>query len=154
MDLFGQSGTWWLLVAVLLSVAELLAPGVFLVFLAVAAAITGALALLFPGLGLAGELAGFAAWSVLAVTIGRRWYRDYPVDSIDPLLNDRAARLLGEVVTVTHAIEDGRGRVQVGDGEWPARGPNAGVGTKVRIIGSQGACLTVEHVQTASLPPS
>src|SRR3546814_4961906 len=43
----------------------------------------------------------------------------------DPLLNQRGGRLIGEVLTVTQAIEDGRGRAKVGDGEWPVRGPDA-----------------------------
>ena len=38
------------------------------------------------------------------------------------LLNDRTAQLIGQVVTVVVAIENGEGRVRVGDSEWSARG--------------------------------
>lgn len=144
MDWLQHPPLLWLIAAVALGIAELLVPGVFLVFLAVAAAITGALALLLPELPVAGQLLGFALWSALAVLIGRRWYRDFPVPSADPLLNDRVARLVGEVVTVTEPISDHGGRVRVGDGEWPARGPDMPAGARVRITGATGATLRVE----------
>ncbi|KEY97856.1 membrane protein, partial [Sphingomonas sp. BHC-A] len=67
-----------------------------------------------------------------------------PVDSQDPLLNDRAARLVGEVVTVVEPIDNGRGRVKVGDGVWSCRGPDAPVGARVRVTGAEGSVLTVE----------
>lgn len=148
-DWFDTLGGWWLIAAVLLGIAELVAPGVFLIFLAAAAAITGALVLIFPDMPLAVQLLGFAAWSVVSVLLGRRFYRDMPVESTDPLLNDRIARLLGETVTVTVAIDGGSGRVRVGDSEWAARGPDAPVGARMRITGAVGNALKVEPL---SLP--
>ncbi|MES2338625.1 MAG: NfeD family protein [Pseudomonadota bacterium] len=143
---FDNLAGWWLIAAVLLGGAELLVPGVFLIFLAIAAAVTGAFLLFFPELPVAAQLLSFAAWSAIAVWIGRRWYRDNPVHSSDPLLNDRVARLLGETVTVVQAIDGGMGRVRVGDSEWPARGPDVPAGTRVRVVGGQGTTLTVERV--------
>lgn len=150
MDWLHHPALLWLIAAVALGIAELVVPGVFLVFLAVAAAITGALALLFPDLPVAGQLLGFAGWSVVAVLIGRRWYHDFPVQSADPLLNDRIARLIGEVVTVVEPVSDHGGRVRVGDGEWPARGPDMPAGARVRIIGAKGATLHVEPLPSLS----
>ncbi len=136
----------WLIAALLLGIAELAVPGVFLIFLAVAAAVTGLLTLAIPAVGLVGQLVSFALWSGIAVAIGRRWYRDFPVASADPLLNDRGARLIGQVVRVATPIESGAGRVRVGDGEWPARGPDAPAGAKVRVIACEAGVLTVESV--------
>jgi len=138
-----DSGYAWLLLAVALGVAELAVPGVFLVFIALAAGITGLLTLLFPALTLPAELAVFGAWSVVTVLVGRRWYTDYPVDSDDPLLNDRGARLIGQTVIVVEPIVGGSGRVRVGDSEWIARGPDLPVDTRVRIVGVSGAILHV-----------
>ena len=137
---------WWLIGAGVLGALELLVPGVFLVFVAAAAAIVGAFLLLFPDLPLTAQLIAFAVWAAVAVAIGRRWYRDYPVATTDPLLNDRAARLLGETVVVTQAIAGGTGRVRVGDGEWLARGEDAPAGARVRVIGVSGASVTVEAI--------
>lgn len=151
MDWFESPGIWWLIAAVLLAITELAVPGVYLVFFAVAAAITGGLTLFFPELSLGGQLIGFAAWSFVAVMVGRRWYIDYPVATSDPLLNDRIGRLIGETVTVVEAIDGGQGRVRVGDGEWPAHGPDMAVGSRARITGAQGTALTVEPLPV--LPP-
>ncbi len=136
----------WLIVAVLLGIAELAVPGVFLVFLAIAAAVTGIAVFALPALPLAVQLGSFAAWSVVTVLIGKRWYRDYPVEGGDPMLNDRAARMVGEIVVVETAIVDGHGRVRVGDGGWPACGADAAVGTRLRVVAVEDGALVVEPV--------
>ena len=110
----------WLLAATALGIAELLVPGVFLIWLAAAAAVTGFVTLIF-GIPLAFQFAVFALLSLGMVWYGRRWYHNNPVESSDPLLNDRTARLIGRTVTVAAAIEHGEGRVRVGDSVWPCR---------------------------------
>ena len=146
MDMIGASGAW-LIAALVLGIAELAVPGVFLVFLAIAAAATGIAVFALPDLPVAAQLGAFAVWSVVTVLIGKRWYRDYPVEGSDPMLNDRAARLVGEIVTVETAIVEGRGRVLVGDGGWPARGPAAGVGELMRVVAVDGGTLVVEPLR-------
>ncbi len=132
MGMIGAAGAW-LIAALVLGIAELAAPGIFFVFLAIAAAVTGVALLGLPELPIAVQLASFAVWSTVTVLIGRRWYRDYPVAGADPMLNDRSARMVGQIVIVETAIVDGRGRVLVGDGSWPACGDDAAAGTRVRI---------------------
>lgn len=141
----------WLIGAAVLGIAELLMPGLFLIWLAAAAAITGFAALLF-GIPLAFQFALFALVALAAVYVGRRWYANHPVESSDPFLNDRAARLIGETVVVVGAIENGVGRVKVGDSVWNARGPDAEVGARVRVIGADGTCLKVERAVIANSP--
>ncbi len=143
MDMIGASGAW-LIAALLLGIAELAVPGVFLVFLAIAAAVTGAAVFALPDLPVTAQLGSFAVWSVVTVLIGRRWYVDYPVEGGDPMLNDRAARMIGEIVTVETAIVEGHGRVVVGDGGWPARGEDAPVGARVRVVAVQDGAVVVE----------
>lgn len=139
----------WLMTALLLGIAELMVPGVFLIFLAAAAALTG-LAALILGVPVLFQLALFPLFALASVYAGRRWYSGRDIESSDPLLNDRLARHAGEIVVVVGAIEDGRGRVKLGDGVWPAKGPDAPVGARVRIVGAEGTCLRVEPV---ALPP-
>jgi membrane protein implicated in regulation of membrane protease activity len=137
---------------VLLLIAEVIAPGFFLVFIGGAAIATGLFTVLF-GLGLPMQLALFAIYSLLAVMIGRRAYANSADQrSDDPLLNDRVARLVGRVVTVVEAIDEHSGRVRVGDSEWSARGGPAASGERVRITGVDGNCLTVEAER--ALPPA
>ena len=144
-------GWLWLIGGVLLLILEVIAPGFFLVFLGAAAIATGLFTVLF-NLGAAAELALFALYSVIAVLVGRRFYANRTADSTDPLLNDRAGRLVGKVVTVVATVDDQSGRVRVGDSEWSARGGPAAVGERVRITGVEGNCLTVEAHRV--LPPA
>lgn len=135
----------WLIAAAALGIAELLFPGIFLIWIAAAAAGTGLLTL-FSGVGAAFQFALFALLSIGSVYLGRRWYAAHPVETADPLLNNRAARLIERTVTVVERIEHGEGRVKVGDSVWNCRGPDCTVGTRVRITGAQGTCLVVEPV--------
>jgi hypothetical protein len=142
----GIEAHWvWLLAAAALGIAEILVPGVFLIWLAAAAALTGLATLAF-GLPLAFQLVLFALIAIAAVYGGRRWYAQNPVPTSDPLLNDRLARLKGETLVLVSDIENGRGRVRVGDGVWSCRGPDCPAGTRVRVVGSEGSCLRVEPV--------
>jgi hypothetical protein len=144
-DIAANSHWWWLIGGLVLLSAVMLVPGVYLVWLGVAALLTGVLAFALP---LPAELASFAALSVGTTLLGRGWYRTRPVVSSNPLLNDRGAQLIGQVVSVVEAGADGRLRVKVGDGVWTARGTAAQLGQEVRIIGSDGQTLIVEALGT------
>ena len=133
----------WLSVGVLLVAAEIVAPGFFLIWIGAAAIVTGVLAWVLP-LGIPLQLGIFAVLAIVALYGGRRWLKANPITTADPNLNQRAVRLVGEVLTVTRAIEDGRGRAKVGDGEWPVRGPDTAEGAKVRVVSADGGELVVE----------
>ena len=135
----------WLVFAALLGMAEVMLPGVFLIWVALAAAVTGLIALALP-VSVPVQLLIFALLCLLSVWGGRRWYAANPADSQDPLLNDRTARLNGEIVTVVEAIEAGHGRVKVGDSVWLCRGPDAPIGSRVRVVGAEASVLQVELV--------
>ncbi|HEV2818837.1 MAG TPA: NfeD family protein [Allosphingosinicella sp.] len=134
---------WWLIAAVALGILELLAPGFFLVWMGAAAALTGIVVALVP-MPLAWQLGLFVLLAFAAVFAGRIYYKRRPVPSGDAKLNVRAARLIGKTVTVESAIENGEGRVRVGDGVWNARGPDAPAGASVVIVAADGTCLVVE----------
>ncbi len=136
---------FWLSLAVVLGSAEMVAPGFFLIWLGIAAAITGILAWLLP-ISFFLEIGIFAALAIAAVYAARKYLKDNPITSSDPLLNDRGGRLVGELVTVVEAIDGGTGRVRVGDSVWNARGPDTPVGTRVRVTGASGSLLVVETV--------
>lgn len=136
-------GWLWMIGGVLLLTAEIMLPGVFLVWIGIAAIVTGLFALLF-GIGMAGQLGLFALYAVLAVLVGRRVYGVQGVTADDALLNDRAAQLVGRRVMVVQAVDEDSGRVRVGDSEWSARGGPAEPGDRVRVTGVEGNCLIVE----------
>ena len=148
-----MSPEWlWLIGGILLLIAELIAPGFFLVFIGGAAVATGLASLLLP-IALPLQLAIFAVLAFLSVRIGgRRAYSMRYEHTTDPFLNDRVKRMLGNVVVATQPIDAHGGRVRVGDSEWSARGGPAQPGERVRIVDVEGNCLKVEpeHV----LPPA
>ena len=136
---------WWLIAAALLAILEIFLPGIFLVWIAAAAAITG-LVLVFADLAFPYQAVLFAVLAFAAVFSGRAYYARHPVPTEDANLNARASRLIGQTVTVETAIENGKGRVRVGDGVWNARGPDAPAGASVVILSADGTVLTVEAV--------
>ena len=140
----GFDAHWvWIAIGLVLAALEMLVPGVYLIWLAIAAIITGLLTLGMD-LGLPAQVVVFVSLSLIAAFSAKRFLRDSPIESSDPLMNRRGSRLIGENAIVTHAIDGGSGRVKYGDSEWIARGPDAEEGTRVRITGSDGAILLVE----------
>jgi membrane protein implicated in regulation of membrane protease activity len=61
-------------------------------------------------------------------------------------MNHRGARMVGQTARVVEPIRHGTGRVHIGDGQWNARGVDAGVGDWVRIVGNDGSTLLVEPI--------
>lgn len=145
-QLLGMETHWgWLALGLLLAVGEMAIPGVFLIWLAGAAIVTGLVSWAVP-IGLALQIVLFVALALASVFMGRNWLRANPIESADPKMNDRGARSVGETVLVTQVIEGGSGRVRLGDSEWLARGPDAEPGTRMRVAGHDGAVLLVEHL--------
>ena len=143
----GIAAHWvWLTLGLVLAGLEMLLPGVYLIWLAVAALITGVLTLAFD-LSLPLQVVDFVFLSLIIAFSAKRFLRDKPIESADPLMNRRGARLVGETATVVQAIEHGSGRVKLGDSEWIAHGPNIGAGEHVRVSGSEGAILLVEPLR-------
>lgn len=151
MDIEGIAAHWlWLTLGLVLAALEMLVPGVYLIWLAGAALVVGLVTLGMATIGatlpIAVQVIGFVALALIFVFTARRWLKEAPLGSPDPLLNRRGAQLEGQIVLVTQAIAQGRGRVHVGDSEWIAHGPDAAIGEAVRICGSEGAILLVERI--------
>jgi membrane protein implicated in regulation of membrane protease activity len=146
-----EPGWIWAIAGILLLIAEVIAPGFFLVFVGVAAIATGAFTLLF-GLGMPLQLILFIVYSALAVMIGKRWYGEPHDGDQRHAINEPAKRLVGKTLVVVAQVDDDSGRVRVGDGEWNARGGPAEIGDRVTVSAIEGNCLIVEPVR--SLPPA
>lgn len=132
----------WVTLGIILLITEMIAPGAYLMFLGAAAIFTGLLGFALP-LSLPLQLFIFALSSIASVYIAKRWFDVYPILSSAPLLNARIAQMIGQTVEVVVPIEDGVGRVKVGDSVWAASGPDAAVGARVRIVGAEGNQLSV-----------
>ena len=141
--------SWWLLAAILL-VAELAAPGVFLIWIGAAALVVGALSLALWDMGFWGwqiQLLLFAALSVVFAIAGRRYYDRKHATTDEPFLNQREASLIGRTAALQEPITEGRGRIRLDDTWWPVQGTDQPAGTRVRIASAHGRTLTVERAE-------
>lgn len=142
----GYEPYWiWIILGLALAALEIVVPGVYLIWLAVAALLTGALTFVFdPGLPF--QILNFVFLALITAYSAKRFLRDKPIISSDPLLNNRGGRMVGETAVVVKGFEGGTGRVHLGDTDWLARGVDMAVGERVRVTGSDGAILLVEPV--------
>ncbi len=142
----GLEAHWiWLTLGVLLAGLEMLVPGIYLVWLGIAAIITGVMTGLLD-LSVPLQVVDFVFLSLIIAYSARRFLRESPIASADPLMNRRGARMVGEIAVVVQAIEHGSGRVHLGDSEWNVRGPDVAAGERVRVTGTDGATLLVEPI--------
>lgn len=136
---------WWVLGALLL-ILEVLAPGVFFVWLAIAAFALGLIVFVLP-LGVPLQLLLFAVLCLVSVFLGRRYVSKLALGGNEgDKLNEGASRLVGRTVTVTTPIVNGLGRVRVGDSDWRATGPDTAAGKSVLIVAADGTTLIVREV--------
>ena len=128
----------WLAAGMVLLVAEVLAPGVFLMWLGIAALATGAVVqLLDPGLGV--QAVAFAIFAALSLTLALRIRgRRQPTT-----LNTSQSGLVGRMARVLVVAPELR--VRIGDSDWSARlakdtaAPEAGA--TLRVVGVSGTTV-------------
>lgn len=144
--MMGTMAFWhWWVAAVVLAAVEAFAPGVFLIWLGLAAAGVGIVAMIVPELAWEWQVLLFAAFSVVSIAVGRRYYRN-TIETDDPTLNRRGEQYIGRVLTLTEPIVNGIGRTQVGDTMWGIEGEeDLGAGTRVKVVGVDGIRLRVER---------
>jgi inner membrane protein len=146
-DLVARAGPWsWWVLGVVLLILEIVVPGVFLFWIGLAGIATGLLSLILWGSAIWAwqvQVVTFVILSFVAVAIGRSVLKRGETTD-EPNLNRRSESLVGRVVTVTDAIENGRGRVKVDDTTWSVSGPDQPAGAKVRIVSASGNELRVE----------
>ena len=137
-------GTWfWWVAAGVLLILELMAPGVFFIRLAVAAAFTGLVDMQTP-MSWQAELLIFAAASVVSVLAGRALLSRRVNNGDNQYLNQRQQRFIGHTYVLKHAIVDGRGKLTIEDTTWDIRGADLPAGSRVKVVGTDGPELIVE----------
>ncbi len=133
----------WAGVSLALIAAEVLAPGVFMLWLGIAAGVVFAIVLLVPGIPPPAQGIGFIVLSFIWIWIYRRYIRKLDRASDQPLLNRRAEQFVGKVFALETAIIDGNGRIKVGDALWTVHGPDLPAGARVRVVAADTMTLTV-----------
>lgn len=135
---------WWILGAVLVML-EILAPGVFLLWLGVAAIIVGIVAVAVPTMGWEVQAVLFAVIAVASVYLAWRLLGRNKETTDHPDLNRRGRELIGRSFTLAEPIVQGRGRLKVGDSLWVIAGPDLAAGAAVKVVDLDGTVLKVEQ---------
>lgn len=142
-------GPWnWMLLGAILLALEIIIPGIFVLWIGIAAVITGALSL---------QLWSWDPWTwqvqvivflflaIASVVVGKRWSDKAAAKETDePLLNMRAAQLIGRTSVLEQPILEGRGRIRLDDTIWRVNGPDLPAGSRVKVVSVHGTELHVE----------
>jgi inner membrane protein len=144
-ELMSLGGWFWFILAGVLLLGELLSPGVFLMWLAAAAAITGVLDWALA-LSWTAEILVFGAASLLLVLASWKYVtRSWNPKSDQPHLNHRHGAFVGRVFVLEQPIVNGAGKLRIEDTLWDVDGPDLPTGAHVKVTGLNGMHLVAER---------
>lgn len=132
----------WAIAGLILAGAEILVPGVFLIWLGLAAVGTGLAAAVFP-LPWQGQTLLFAGLAVVLVT-GATQLNRRAAGRGEPDLNRPDRGLIGRAGVLDEPIVQGVGHIRFDDTLWRVEGPDLPAGARVRVTGISGTVLMVE----------
>ena len=145
LSLLAGFGPWnWFILAVALLILETVVPGVHFLWFGLAAVVAGFIGLA-TGVAWQWQVIAFGIISVLMVFWVRKYVRPDVALSDLPDLNVRGQQYVGRSLVVEQAIQNGRGKVRVGDTIWQAEGPDAPAGARVTVTATRGTVLVVER---------
>ncbi len=133
---------WWILAAVLI-IFEVFAPGAFFLWLGLAAAAVGGIVYLMPGMEWEYQVLIFSVLSVISIIVWQKFFRQNASDTDQPTLNRRGEQYVGRVFTLDEAIVDGMGKIRVDDSTWKIHGDDCPAGTRVEVTSANGTILEV-----------
>ena len=147
VELVDSLGTWsWFIAGGVLLILEVLVPGVFMLWLGIAALLVGLISLGVDWPWQA-QFVAFAVFSVAAIPLWRRLARGAEAKTDQPFLNRRAESHVGRIFTLEKPIQDGTGTVAIDDSIWRITGPDLPAGTRIKIVRVDGTALHVERAE-------
>ena len=139
-------GSWnWFILAALLLLAEVLAPGSFMLWLGLSAILVGIISTAIDW-SWQSQIIAFAIFAIAALPAWRRFARKGEKPNESPFLNRRAEGYVGRVFTLDKPIVDGVGTIRIDDTVWRVSGADCPAGSRVKIAHADGASLLVEAV--------
>jgi inner membrane protein len=145
---------WWIWAvgAAVLALAEMHAPGSYLIWVACGFGATSAGTAVF-GLSLHAQIITVTIASCLSCVVSYFAYRRVDTNTNrEPALNERARTLIGRNAVVSTEIIRGDGKVRLGDTVWLANGPDLPAGTNVTVTAASGPRLQVEPCRDGKIP--
>lgn len=149
-SIFLELGPWnWMVLGFVLLALEIVAPGVFFLWIGIAALIIGAVSLMIWDVAFwiwQAQVVAFLALALACAYVGNRIMTGRDEESDQPLLNRRGEQLVGRTATLAEPIREGRGRIQLGDTLWRVSGPDLPTGARVRVKSATDSELVVEAI--------
>ncbi len=134
----------WLIFSGVLLILELLTGGGFLLWVGISAAAVGLVLFFMPTISWALQLVLFAVLALMTCIVWWQYLKKNPSQTDKPYLNQRGSQYIGKVYTLETAIDNGVGRVTIGDSSWRVEGNDVAAGARVRVTGVSGVTLLVE----------
>lgn len=134
---------YWATAAAVIAYVEMHAPGFYLIWIACSAATTAA-GIGFFGISVEEQLITFAIASVGFCIVGYFVYRSFFNVHSETSLNRRELGIVGAEGVVAEPIQNGHGKVRLGDTVWLAQGPDLPAGTPIRVRALLGTTVQVE----------
>lgn len=143
---------YWMIAGLLVGAAEMVVPGFILIWFGSAAIFVGLLTMAIPDMPWPVQVFLFALFAGAAILLSRRYLtKSADADEADTL-NQRGRNLLDSVVTLTEPIQYGRGRAYIKGTLWQIEGPDAPIGSTVKVVGTEDAILKVEILAFGQFP--
>ncbi len=125
----------WFALALVLLIVEMAGAGGYLLWVGMAAGVTGGVVFFLPDLAWKAQFLIFSTASVLCAVGWWQYQLHHPKSNAELLLNKRAAQYVGRVLVLVEAVENGRGRAKVDDGVWSvAAAEDMPAGTRVKVL--------------------
>ena len=134
----------WFILAALLIILEVFAPGAFMLWIGIAAGVVGAVLYFMPSMTWEYQFIIFSIASVGSIVAWRNYRNTHPVTTDEPTLNRRGAQYVGRVFTLDEPINNGIGKIRVDDSTWKIEGADCPAGSKVKVVGIDNTVLKVE----------
>lgn len=150
LDALGDS-LWWV-IGIVLVIGEVVLPGTFLIWFAFAAFGVGLIGVVVDLSGM-NQVVVFGLLSFASLSLGYLM-RKRRGDPEVPAFADRTQAYMGKTYKVVEAIENGQGKIQVGDSVWLAEGEDCPIGGSVKVIDSRGNVLLIDVVAQNENPPN
>jgi len=136
---------WWV-IALILLVVEILAPGFFFLWMAASGFVTGAVVFMIPAISMAMQVLVFSILSVVTIIVWKFYGKKHPIESDHPLLNKRGVQYIGRVFSLHEPIKNGQGKIKVDDSIWKVHGEDCDIHTKVKVVAIRGTVFDVEKI--------
>jgi hypothetical protein len=147
--IFEQFTVWhWLVFGGIFLILELTTCSGFLLWIGIASFLVGGIVYFLPNIIWPWQLLCFSVLSLFSCLLWWRYLKHFNEDNDQPVLNQRASQYIGRTLTLESSIENGRGRVKVGDTLWRVSGEDMPEGTRVEVVSVDGVLLMVKKKVT------